>query len=97
VICKHGNPTARQTSWLAHHLARELKAAGWRLERFLSDNGNEFKGDFTATVDALKGATPAFTQDDHRPTDMSRHCTRRSSMSAGAQHSRATFIPATPA
>jgi hypothetical protein len=35
-----------QTSKLAHRLARDLKAAGWQLERMLSDNGNEFKGDF---------------------------------------------------
>jgi transposase InsO family protein len=54
VICKQGNPTARQTSVLARRVARELKAAGWQLERMLSDNGNEFKGDFTKTVDALK-------------------------------------------
>ena len=54
VICKQGNPTARQTSKLARRVARELKAAGWRLERMLSDNGNEFKGDFTKTIEALK-------------------------------------------
>lgn len=44
VICKQGNPTARQTSVLARRVARELKAAGWKLQRMLSDNGNEFKG-----------------------------------------------------
>ncbi len=54
VICKQGNPTARQTSVLARRVARELKAAGWKLERMLSDNGNEFKGDFTTTLQALK-------------------------------------------
>jgi transposase InsO family protein len=55
VICKQGNPTARQTGHLAKRVAEDLKAAaGWRLERFLSDNGNEFKGDFTKTVEALK-------------------------------------------
>lgn len=54
MICKQGNPTARQTSILARRVTRELKAAGWQLERMLSDNGNEFKGDFTKTVDALK-------------------------------------------
>jgi hypothetical protein len=43
VICKQGNPTARQTSKLAQRVATELKAAGWRLERMLSDNGNEFR------------------------------------------------------
>ena len=54
MICKRGNPTARQTSVLARRVARELKAAGWQLERMLSDNGNEFKGDFTTTLQALK-------------------------------------------
>jgi len=54
VICKQGNPTAAQTSKLAQRAARELKATGWKLERMLSDNGNELKGDFTKTVDALK-------------------------------------------
>ena len=44
MICKQGNPTARQASKLAQRVAKELKAAGWRLERVLSDNGNEFRG-----------------------------------------------------
>jgi hypothetical protein len=44
VICKQGNPTALQASKLARRVARDLKAAGWRLERVLSDNGNEFRG-----------------------------------------------------
>jgi transposase InsO family protein len=44
VICKHGNPTALQASRLARRVADELKAAGWRLQRVLSDNGNEFRG-----------------------------------------------------
>jgi transposase InsO family protein len=54
VVCKHGNPTTRQTSRLARRVAAELKAAGWRLERVLSDNGNEFRGDFQTTVARLK-------------------------------------------
>jgi transposase InsO family protein len=54
VICKQGNPTARQTSKLARRVAQELKAAGWRLARVLSDNGNEFRGkDFTTTLERL--------------------------------------------
>ncbi len=44
VVCKQGNPTASQTSKLARRVAGDLKAAGWRLERVLSDNGNEFRG-----------------------------------------------------
>ena len=57
VICKQGNPSnpsAKQTSQLARRVAAELGAAGWRLERVLSDNGNEFKGEFTKTIDRLK-------------------------------------------
>lgn len=53
VVAKKGNPTASQTSALARRVAGELQAAGWTLERFLSDNGNEFKGDFTTTVTKL--------------------------------------------
>jgi transposase-like protein len=54
VAAKQGNPSARQTSTFASRVAAELKAAGRRLERLLSDNGNEFKGDFTATVSKLR-------------------------------------------
>lgn len=54
VVCKNGNPTASQTSRLAQRVARELKAAGWKLERLLSDNGNEFRGvQFPATIARL--------------------------------------------
>jgi transposase InsO family protein len=54
VVCKDGYPNARQTSKLARRVAKDLQAAGWRLERLLSDNGNEFKGDFTTTTERLK-------------------------------------------
>jgi transposase InsO family protein len=54
IICKQGNPTAKQTSQLAKRVAADLKGAGWQLERLLSDNGNEFKGDFTTTIEKLK-------------------------------------------
>src|SRR3954469_21439098 len=37
VICKQGNPTALQASRLARRVAGDLKAAGWQLERVLSD------------------------------------------------------------
>lgn len=50
VVCKEGTPAspkARQTSKLARRVAKDLRGAGWRLERLLSDNGNEFKGEFT--------------------------------------------------
>jgi transposase InsO family protein len=44
VVCPQDNPTAKQTSKLAQRVARDLQAAGWQLERVLSDNGNEFRG-----------------------------------------------------
>jgi transposase InsO family protein len=44
VVCPNDNPTAAQTSKLAERVAADLKAAGWQLERVLSDNGNEFRG-----------------------------------------------------
>jgi transposase InsO family protein len=37
------NPRARHTRELLHRVARELKAAGWRLGEVTSDNGSEFR------------------------------------------------------
>jgi transposase InsO family protein len=57
VVCKEGkpsNPNAKQTSKLARRLAQDLRDAGWQAERFLSDNGNEFKGEFSKTAARLK-------------------------------------------
>lgn len=42
VVCPPAGPTVEHTSALARRVAAELQAAGWRLERVLSDNGNEF-------------------------------------------------------
>ncbi len=54
VVCPQNHPTAKQTSKLARRVAGELKAAGWQLERMLSDNGNEFRGlQFGATLERL--------------------------------------------
>ena len=44
VTCPKGNPTQPQTSAFAKRVAGELAKAGWRLERALTDNGNEFRG-----------------------------------------------------
>jgi transposase len=53
-VCRTDNPHASQTSKLARRVARELKRAGWRLERVLCDNGNEFRGaSFKETIGAL--------------------------------------------
>src|SRR5215207_8056023 len=42
VVCPSAGPTVEHTSTLARRVAAELQAAGWQLERVLSDNGNEF-------------------------------------------------------
>jgi transposase InsO family protein len=42
VVTPAAGPTVEQTSWLARRVAAELPQAGWRLERVLTDNGNEF-------------------------------------------------------
>jgi transposase InsO family protein len=51
------NPRARWTRELVHRVARELKAAGWRLCEVTTDNGSEFRaGAFGRAVEAT-GAT----------------------------------------
>jgi transposase InsO family protein len=56
VIEKGHTVRARNTSRFARRVAAELKAAGWKLERFISDNGNEFKGQFSTTAATLGAA-----------------------------------------
>ncbi len=54
VTCPQGNPTGAQTSKLAQRVCADLAAAGWRLERVLSDNGGEFRShQFRDTLDQL--------------------------------------------
>jgi transposase InsO family protein len=49
------NPPAHWTSQLARHVAADLAARGWRLERVMSDNASEFRSaSFQATVTKLK-------------------------------------------
>jgi transposase InsO family protein len=57
VSCKHGQPSAAETSRLAQRVAGELQAAGWRLERALTDNGSEFRGSFEHTIERLGART----------------------------------------
>lgn len=54
------NPSARYTAELVHLVAKELKAAGWKLAEITTDNGSEFRSkDFGAAVEA-RGATQRF-------------------------------------
>lgn len=54
LVCPTDNPAATQTSKLARRVASDLKQAGWALERVLSDNGNEFRGNqFGQTIERL--------------------------------------------
>jgi transposase InsO family protein len=54
VVEKAHTVSAASTSRFARRVAAELKAAGWQLERFISDNGNEFKGTFATTAAQLQ-------------------------------------------
>lgn len=42
VVCPPSGPTVEHTTQLARRVAAELQAAGWQLERVLTDNGTEF-------------------------------------------------------
>ncbi len=54
VICPERQPSGAQTSKLARRVATDLRAAGWRLERVLCDNGQEFRSvDFARTLERL--------------------------------------------
>jgi transposase len=53
VACASGQPGSAQTSRLARRVATNPSAAGWRLERVLSDNGNELRGTFSETLARL--------------------------------------------
>jgi hypothetical protein len=46
-------PDQAQTSRFARRVAPTLRHAGWRLERVLTDDGNEFQSDFRAAIEAL--------------------------------------------
>jgi transposase InsO family protein len=48
------NPRSRHTQALLHRVARELKAAGWRLREVTTDNGSEFRsGQFREAVEQI--------------------------------------------
>jgi transposase InsO family protein len=54
VRCPEGNVNQTQTSRLVQRVARDLRQAGWKLGRVLSDNGTEFaRPTFTETLEKL--------------------------------------------
>jgi transposase InsO family protein len=54
------NPRSRHTRELLHRIARELAAAGWKLQEVTTDNGSEFRArDFQTAVTGL-GARQRF-------------------------------------
>src|SRR3954447_9065081 len=98
VICPTNNPTAAQTSKLARRVARELHAAGWKLERVLSDNGNEFRGvAFGATLERLNARHTHIRAGRPQTNGHVEALHKPSSTSAGGRRSRATSTRATPA
>jgi len=50
-------PSSAHTSRLARRVAAELQAAGWQLERALTDNGPEFRSEFEQTITSLDART----------------------------------------
>jgi transposase InsO family protein len=50
------NPSARHTAELCHLVARELKAAGWKLREITTDNGSEFRSKRFGAAVASEGA-----------------------------------------
>jgi transposase InsO family protein len=53
VTCPTGQVRSEQTSRFARRVAADLARAGWRLERALTDNGNEWRACFTHTISEL--------------------------------------------
>jgi transposase len=57
VRCPSGQPSQTETSRFAREVARDLARMGWRLERAITDNGNEFnRPDFPAALQHLGAA-----------------------------------------
>ena len=56
----HHNPSAALTSALAHRVAADLTAAGWRLEAVSTDNGNEYRSAAFRDTMAELGASHRF-------------------------------------
>ena len=50
------NPRARWTKELLHRVAKELKAAGWKLQEVTTDNGSEFRSHEFGQAVAAEGA-----------------------------------------
>jgi transposase InsO family protein len=50
------NPRSQHCQRLVHRVARELKAAGWRLQEVICDNGSEFRSQAFGAVCAAVGA-----------------------------------------
>ena len=98
VICPPAGPTVEHTSTLARRVAAELQAAGWQLERVLTDNGNEFGRQRLRLATARPAfGTPRSAPGARRPTGTSNDCTAPSSKNAGAPPSRASCMSATAA
>jgi transposase len=97
VSCPRGNPTGEQTSKLARRVAAELQAAGWKLERVLSDNGGEYRARaFRDTLASLAARHSFIRAGARRRTERSRLSTGRCSRSAGGPPSPATSTSAPP-
>jgi transposase InsO family protein len=89
------NPDVCFASRLAHRVARDLRDAGWELERVSTDNGSEFRNHvFDAELERL-GARRTLISPGRPRTASSSVCSAQSSRSAGSPPSRATWCPST--
>jgi transposase InsO family protein len=85
------NPSAQWTSALARAVAADLAARGWKLERVMSDNAQEFRSaTFQQTVASLGARHDFIGPAVPRPTAVSSGSSRPSWRSAGSRRSPAT-------
>ena len=69
------NPRSRFTRELVHRVARELKAAGWKLREVTTDNGSEFRArEFGEACAALGAGSGGSRRDGLTQTAVSSAC-----------------------
>jgi transposase InsO family protein len=73
VTSQVAQPTADHTSRLARRVAEDLARAGWRLQRALADNANEYRSHrFAQTLERLGATKTHSTPAASKPTAMSK-------------------------
>jgi transposase len=83
VVTPEAGPTIEQTSTLARRVASELQAAGWSLQRVLSDKATSSAAAPSPPACPTAPATARSAPGAPRPTGTSNACTAPSSKNAG--------------